>query len=241
MASVEKMVSLLQRRGFFIEIDDEGICVSDNSHKDDAQYLDEILRKFGIGFVKDNRVVIDNPDNCDALYEMFLSTDSIWGEQSWNNEYSWKRFEHDLHGRKVSVKLLEANIARYCKAVSACGMSTASSCDGNHKPLREKLFVVFETPTSEFWHSLLWKHILGEKFGLKWEDHFTSIRLTESNKNDIYDELNRVAEYLYVNRDRFFELKTEAVKGVGRLEKKHMSGDDIENYIENRLIENLKN
>ena len=102
---------------------------------------------------------------------------------------SWKDFRRMNIAPKIPVRYLEARIARYCKALSACGIITNSSCDGNHEG-KEKLYFVFQEPRYLEWHSFLWDNVLGKLFKIEWNHNKTSICFNKQKQEDVYLQLN---------------------------------------------------
>lgn len=208
--NMRSTITLLKRRGFLVDSVDEVNYFSDNSHPADAAFLDNILQKYHIGHMDGSRLCIPHPENGIALVHLFDPAKSIGTEMSWWNVCKWREFAHFEHGLKVPVEVLEPNISFYCKAISACGLDTASSCDGNHGEANSELFVLFNTAAYTFWHSLLWELVLKEQFSLNWENNCTRVKLNKANRNVVYEILFRVADYLYNNRILFRNLKSDA-------------------------------
>jgi len=203
------IISLLERRGFFIDRIGESYVISDNAHADDRSYLNLVLHTYGVGYMEANTLHIVNIEKKKELSEMFLSSAPIAQDQCWFMNYKWRMFAHDDYGTKVPVRCLEPNIARYCKAISACGLKTISSCDGNHRNEFSTIFVRFQYPSYTFWHQLLWKTVLEKKFPLQWSSDYVSIYCNADHRQSVYDGLNDAALYLYKRRIQFRQLKRD--------------------------------
>ncbi len=206
----EHTISLIKRRGFLIDNIDGVNYLSDNSHLVDSAFLDKILREYGIGHINGNRLCFDHPEAGAALVRLSKPTNAIAIEMCWWTDYKWRQFAYFDHGIKVPVEVLEPNIAFYCKALSACGLDTISSCDGNHENNNSKFFVLYKTSAYTFWHALLWNLVMKDKFFIEWENNYTEARFNCNNRNVVYETLFCAADYLYRNRKLFRNLKADA-------------------------------
>ena len=120
---------------------------------------------------------------------------------------------------KIPVRLLEPFIARYIKAISACGVATWCSCDGNHGN-REKFYriLIDFVGVTFYWHKMIFEKCLAKRFKLDF--NFSRDRgnlkfeFPASDKWKAYIELNRAAEFLYNNRKKIRQIKSDTIQQV---------------------------
>ena len=116
IGSREYLIRLIEARGFLLERNNEDYFFSDNSHKDDANYLDSLLKKHGLGYVLDNNIILNHNQDPTRFEEEFAQNEGYRTEASLELG-NWKLFRQKIHGDKVAVAQLEAFIARYVKAI----------------------------------------------------------------------------------------------------------------------------
>lgn len=205
----EYAAEILKARGFLLE--DEGLILSNNSHRDDATYLEELLKETNLEniFYKNNRI----------------------GYETRTYPQSWRRFMSNKHAPKVSLRILEPFVARYVKAISACGVATSKSCDGNHYPPErfQTVIVDFSGKANALWHEIICKRLLAGNFDLKWELNGcrAEIKFNKMNKWQTYTELNRAAEFLYNNRIKIRQIRREASDGISVSMARHLSDNEL--------------
>ena len=234
----EKMraIQYLICRGFLLKKKGEEWYVSDNSHKEDISELNDILQKYKIGEINKRRIVWRDNINADVLREMF-DCEYQKSFETTSNERSWQWFRRREHGYKVATMDLEPFVALYVKAISACGIETYFSCDGdNHGDSAIKIGM--NGFPNIFWHKLIWIKILNDKFNLPWEREYLFIGL-DSNKFTYYTELNRAAKYLYDNRIKFRQMKKEVMSILTPAKEKVMTDDEIKRLIKSRMEDYL--
>ncbi len=237
----EAIISLLKARGFLIDSVQDKYCLSDNSYPpvcqlqksyktSDLEYLKSILRETEIGFV-DNQERIRLEKTDDITVQHFAEylfprepVDPIYPEEMCFKDYSWKYLRSNHYGEKVAVCCLEPYIARYVKAISSCGLSTKSSCDGFHKN-SHALFILFFCKPYELWHVHLWKHYLSKLFKLEWNRTYSRISL-KNNRFLTYSNINRAAEFLYDNRIELRQTLNNSVQYITESLTKHYSTED---------------
>ena len=122
----EYTAEILKARGFLLK--DDELALSDNSHADDASYLNELLAEDKLGEVRDGKIFIRPNANVEKIF----FSKNISGCEAFSNGDSWRKFVRDRFASKVPLRLLEPFVGRYVKAISACGVGTCGSCDGNH-------------------------------------------------------------------------------------------------------------
>ena len=151
-------------------MEDAGLILSDNSHRDDASYLNELLAEESLGKVISNKIFIRS----DANVEKIFYSNNISGCEAFSPSESWKKFIHNSFAPKVPLRVLEPFVGRYIKAISACGVETWLSCDGNH-PNRRKILIDFTDNPNRLWHEIICKRLLDKRFKLKWNHEHSKI------------------------------------------------------------------
>lgn len=220
----EYAAELLKARGFLLE--DEGLTLSDNSHPDDIKYLNSLLTKENIGEVKDGKIVIAPSGNVEKI---FYSNYIGGSESCLARGITWEKFIHDSFAPKVPLMLLEPFIGRYVKAISACGVQTHGSCDGNHlgKHGRRILLEISSTPNI-IWHEIICNKLLYGRFKFRWHyECSATIRFSKIDKWIKYAELNRAGEFLYNNRIKIRQIRREASSGITNSMARHLSDDEL--------------
>ena len=99
------------------------------------------------------KILINKNASIESAIDFFNCTGRIGFEVS-AGRGNWVKFLTETLGEKTSAEYLEAYIAFYVKAISACGVNTYYSCDGNHEN-GGKICVGSEYP-SEIWHFNIW-------------------------------------------------------------------------------------
>ena len=217
---LEYATELIKARGVLLE--GNSLTVSDNAEKSDAQWLKERLLRYNIGDVIDGHIVLTNYSNIEKIF----NAERIGGEAAGYGE-GWDRFCRYLMVRKVPLRYLEPFIARYIKAISACSVKTWCSCDGCQYDGRGKILVDTEYP-SEKWHALIIQRVLKQRFNLKWSKNYSTINFSRGSKWETYIELNRAAAFLYQNRKKIRQIKSDAVQNISRRMISHLSYQDVE-------------
>ncbi len=204
------LIALLELRGFLLEKRDGIVYLSDNGHKDDAEYLNSLLIKYRLGCVSNNTLVIEGDMDASLFEEEFAENKTVGGEVCIiATDWSW--FRHREHGEKVPVEWLEPFIARYVKAISASCVLTAGCCDGNH-PGRDKMFLQLSGQGSIPWHRVICKYLLDDRFDIKWINDYTAVKITPDTKYDMYYELNKAAQVIYNNRIKLRTVKDKVLR-----------------------------
>lgn len=223
------VIDLLSHRGFLIDYKDGNYYLSDNSASEDWECLNSILRSSKIGYAdKDGLISITaNEDTIQVeLNNLFLPIErgkvgvgSCCVSKSWLYHVAKRK-----HADKIPVSWLEANIAAYIKALSACGLYTGGCCDGNH-PNVQILYIEFCYPYADI-HKAMWEFHLNSLFSINWNSRYDTIDLCLDKKTQ-YDELYRVAEYIYQNRRIFINARLDASRWMRKNALKHMSENAI--------------
>ena len=201
----ECLYALLKFRGFLLENCEGGVRLSDNSHSDDKDFLLNYISDFG-SINKDGIICLHKQVNTTLIENDFIQRIKISEEVTHYKYRTWVHFNRRHHGHKVSVRVLEPFIARYIKAISACGVMTIGCCDGNH-PSGNHTLIQFDGLPSAIWHKLIVECVLNKFFPLPWNNSCSCVKFNLDTKYDIYYELNRAAEFLYDNRLAFREIK----------------------------------
>ena len=227
---ISQTVEMLKRRGFLIDLIDDAYYLSDNSAPDDLPFLSDLLSDFSLGFVRTDtkglEIVINPWRNPKALDALFLPIDrgSI-GVGSCNQTQSWNKVRSRYHSPKIPVAWLEANIARYIKALSACGIYTGGCCDGNH-PRCDQLYIEFDGPVYKDFHKWLWADWLDSLFSLQWNAEYVSIDL-KYDRQEQYRVLNAAAEFIYDNRFFIQRIRMRAAASISKNQARKMSHDEL--------------
>lgn len=219
------VIRILEARGFLFDKNDKEIYLSDNVANEDVEYLNHLLVTFELGKVtgakfkecygrygKNIKVLIpytakvelfdtatvDNAIN--AFCEMDRVSFPICSQRRKLSEFIYRNY-----GDKVPVKCLEPYIAFMVKSLSACGVITNYSCDGNHKD-GDKMIISCDYPYN------IWANILIENIpdNGKIKNLFQGITFY-GNQFDLYYELFIGACYLYNHRIVLREIKREAI------------------------------
>ena len=205
------LIELIKLRGFLIEKDEKGYYLSNNSHRDDGVYLNELLTKYSLGYVEEDRVFIENANKASLFENEFAEETQIGGETG-QKDLGWQYFYKHPCGFKAKVRELEPFIARYVKSISSCGVFTEGSCDGNHKNAKVMYIQICISGSYE-WNELIVKKLLVGKYRLKWDKiGYAGIFFDDDTKYDTYFELNKAAEYLYDNRITLRDIKHKALE-----------------------------
>ena len=258
---VEKMYKVLSARGFLLELNDDIIKVLDNNHVDDFDYLDMILKELRIGrvsitmcdsnnvkvndkyggypydathIVKTGVIEIEKEVDIGKFTDKMLITDRIGIECCGGTNKEWWWFLDRINGEKVPVRILETYIARYIKGLSACGLATCRSCDGNHKVLEDKVYLDFDTKPNDLFYDAICKSVLNKKFDFNYR---FAMPLNEENQYSLYYNLNIAGEFLFNNRDYFRKIKTNFYI---RYNSKFLNKDANKEKLEADFIEYLK-
>ena len=213
-------------------MEDEGLILSDNSHKDDAKYLNKLLTEENLGEVRDNKIFISPAANVEKIFykENRLIENGFF-------QTSWESFVHYSHALKVPVRNLEPFVARYVKAVSACGAATWLSCDGNHPTDRkiQRILVEFAGNPSALWHEIIFNNFFTRYFEFLRRRPTSGLNLIfrQADKWKAYVEFNRAAEFLYDNRIELRRIRREDSDKIGTSRARHLPSEELEkNFFE---------
>lgn len=200
------IINILIARGFLIDFINGGYYLSDNSDPKDLDYLKYGLNHYHLGSLSRDtggmpyeiaKVVIDSSTDIDNAIIFFEESGRIEMESLFQS-VSWSYFLQRRHGHKVPVKFLEPYVSYYVKAISACGVFTDFSCDGNH-PGDYDIKVGADYPSS-IWHRFMYEHILPSEIQLKNYIVNHRIPFTKETQFDRYYLLYQAADYFYRNR-----------------------------------------
>lgn len=235
----EYAAEIIKARGFLLE--DNALILSNNSHKDDADYLNKLLTKENIGKVEGNKIIIFPGGDVEKI---FYSNIIGGSESCLAYGITFKQFLYYNFAPKVPVVLLEKFIARYVKAISACGVQTRSSCDGNHNDRRgRKLSIEISGEHYALWHKIICKKCLADKFNLHRNEGYDKIELNQMTKWKTYIELNRAAEFLYNHRLEIRAIRRKASDEIINNMTKKLSDAELAEMFErnaNKLFDDLK-
>ena len=232
----EYATELLKARGFLLE--DKGLVLSDNSHKWDAEYLNRLLTSENIGEVQGDKIIIFQNANVEKIFYSGIQ----YGSESFL-AYAVPFLRYD-YAPKVFVGLLEKFIARYVKAISACGIQTHGSCDGNHhRPPYRGICIEISSGMGEIWHKILCERLLYKRFKFRWVEGNGRIiiKIHKMNKWFMYSEINRAAEFLYNHRIEIRKIKHDACEEINNIQVIDRTTDIMEFFSEsaNKLFDKI--
>lgn len=246
----KQLFKLLSARGFLLELDNNKLIVSDNSHKLDSEYLCQILDRFLVGYLNNSQIIVKKkPPNIFYL-ELFTHDDQsrykTFDPFRYIGYTFWSAFKRRKHGPKIPVNRLDSFIACLVKAISSINVSTFSSCDGHghHRP-----YIIFYSRYEALWFLAIFREIVAPNIRLNYDwsfykklyDTFSVAYLvsitSKEGYNDIllFYEINMVADFLYKNRIYLRRLKKAMrSQGYGQDIKK---GKDTDLYITPKYLE----
>ena len=202
----QRLIKILEARGFLLEHQDGKISVSDNSFLkvagdlNDHDFLDQLLRQSGIGQVNNRIMTVHGECNNEALAELYIQHSGCEGfGYSFKD---WANFQRRQHGQKIPLYLLDPFVARLVKAISAIGIYTHYSCDGHGK---NKIQVGISSKYYRAWFETVMRALWGNDASPTCHWKFVKEGLLEiSNpENDVislYEEVQMVAQLLYNHR-----------------------------------------
>lgn len=226
----EKVIELLLTRGFLIDFVQDKYYLSDNGHKLDSHYLDNLLQKQGIGVVENERIIIKNSSRYAFLENEFEGDNNKIGYEVCPRNYDWSYFRHRYHGHKVPVQDLEPFIARYVRALSSVGVTMVGSCDGNHLD-KKYAFLQYGDCGSSTWHRLLCEALEKQGIRLNWKNN--RIYFGTYSKYDLYFKFNNAAKIIYENREQLQKIKQQALSDYRTTFLQRADCKEIEKIFEN--------
>ncbi len=221
----EYLINLLKFRGFLIDAGEQGYSLSDNGAREDPGYLDKLLKKYDLGQVEGNKLIITNADNAKLFLQEFKEGTRILVEAC-GRDFGWSYFKSRPCGHKAAVSWLEPYIARYVKAISACGVLTAGSCDGNHEGSK-RMYLQLENQGSAPWLKVISEKCLVGRFRIRWIHEYQAMHLKPEIQFDTYYEVNKAAEFLYENRLAIRKIKRLALSDMSNSYFKHHTDEEI--------------
>ena len=226
----EQIIRILKARGFLIDEKDGKYYLSDNAAEDDTVYLSEGLEEFSLGRVIQichknisAEIRISHEASLEDAFAFFkqeshISFPIVRYKQPWS-----KLISHSF-GSKVNLRVLEPFVARYVKAVSACGVSTNYSCDGNF-PGQDRIKVYADYPFG-IWHCLICRYIIPPRLKTEFDDMGEWV-FTKGTQYKSYLLLNQAAEYLYDHRKAIRGIKATARETIKTSKLKHLSDEEL--------------
>lgn len=184
-----------------------------------------------------------------ALIKKYFSKDSVPGTCSFfNGNYEvWTKCfaSSTLADTYVDPLMLDPFIARYIIAINKIGIKTCFSCDGWHTdPKKNKIVIIFKEHYSKVYHKVIYEKY--SKHYLMWNynepGNAISIWLPkeDDSKLEMYDCINKDAEFFEENEERLFNLKKELVKKLKGRSKNNLNNDQIERLFKQTLKELLR-
>ena len=191
--------------------------------------MNELLTADDLGEVKDGKIFIAPNANVEKI---FYRDNHIGGEAACYTQ-SWENFIRDRCAPKIPLSYLDPFIGRYVKAISACGVQTHGSCDGNH-PNAQRISIDFSGEPHRVWHEIICRRCLAERFNLNWNREHSVIEFDAANKWQTYVELNRAAEFLYNNRILLRQIRREAADAIGLRMARTLPSDELSQIFSER-------
>lgn len=256
------IIEILIARGFLIEEENGRYYLSDNAAVDDIDYLSSGLVQYSIGRVVDEQkyitkrrrswsmggsyeyktfaprsveIIIDENASEDDAIRFFHSTGRI-GEEASDRLRSWVEFCIEDMAVKPPVRILEPYVSFYVKAISACGVYTWTSCDGNHKN-GGMVYVRSEYP-SNILHECIWQCVVQPRFGgIPYIGE--AISFDQKTQDLVYLKLYDIASFLYRNRWRIREIKRHSVDEFDKKYRHTHSKKQIEERFRERFQHGL--
>ncbi len=257
-SSTEKaVIFMLRARGFLIDEKEGHYYISDNACVEDVEYLEKVSAEYNIGKIKKSEnpyyrvtrkswsetsgtysynsivpktmeLIINKDTDSRDCKKLFTDRGQI-GFQVCYCALLWAQFSHEIYDRKVGAGEIESYVAYYVKAVSACGVYTYFSCDGNHKGGGS--ICVYADYPSQIWHEYLWEYVVCKEFGkIPFIGGRDGIRfLSPDEQKKIYMKVYEIADFLYTNRKHIIELKKRTLETVhSRKYRRNHSKEEIE-------------
>lgn len=250
------IINILRARGFFIEFIDGKYYLSDNASISDAKYLKKGFETYNLGKVIDNEDYVKKsrwnwqynmcfgdyqyfaikPETIELIIDPYATIESAIGFFHERGKIgveaaccrrSWTEFVKETLGPKPAVSYLESYVSFYVKAISACGVYTCFSCDGNH-PKGGKIYVFADYP-SDILHECIWKYWVQPEFG-ELPYIGDGIPFDDSTQEQVYRRVNEIAGFLYDNRKIIRDAKNLSVRGISRKYRKQHLESEIEEF-----------
>lgn len=247
------IVEILRARGFLIDCYENKYYLSDNASVDDLEYLKEVMVQCDLGKVIEHKkcvkryrrnwnteilensyvyyailpkgieIYISNEAKVENILQLF--EEGRYGGDAGTSSRTWNQFLVEEFGTKAPVKHLDPYVAFYVKAISACGVDTYYSCDGNH--IQGGYIFVKATYPSKIWHEYIWKYIIQKKFD---DIPFIEekIPFNSDNQGQVYKMIYSVARYLYDNRMLIRNIKRDTIRNLTKKRIKGLSDKEIE-------------
>ena len=137
---------------------------------------------------------------------------------------------------KIPVRILEPFITRYIKAISACGVTTEMSCDGNYTREKglQRIFIELKLGPAILWYKIICQRCLDGRFNLQWHELYTKIFFDKKDKWQTYIELNRAAEFLYKHRIEIRAIRRKACDSITDEMLKTLSEEALDKFFSER-------
>lgn len=256
----EKIIAILQARGFLIDKIQDEYYISDNATYNDYEYLKYGFDKYNLGemeeakFVpshnegkyrvivpKTGKIHIRSNVEIESVIDFFEERERVYAESLFRYD-KWLKYIREIHARKCDVRLLEPYVAYYAKAVSSCGINTNYSCDGNHEQGGSIQFSC-DYPSSIF-HELICENFLVKIDADICKIYDGGISFDTDNQYDKYFKVYLCADWLYRNRGYFRGIKYEISDRFTNIEAKHESNEYLEKkfkiYFEEKKTEVIR-
>lgn len=249
---IGKTIAILRARGFFIDEIDNKYYISDNATYHDYEYLSYGLEEYGLGKIskpdyrmsesrikhkvivpKTGEISINSDADVGSVISFFEEKERIGVESIFTNE-KWNKYLREWHAPKTDVKILESYVAYFVKAISACGITTDYSCDGNHES-GGKIKMSCQYPSSIYFGIICNCYLDKIMSDINMID-VGGISFSENNKFDKYYELYQCANFLYSNRGNLIDIKYKVSDQLLEARVKQKSCEDIK-IIEKKFAE----
>lgn len=238
----ERVRKILTARGFLLGQSSRETYLIENSVLSRGQvltetdYLDELLRKYEVGSIEVQRVILREEKDNAVLTELFLEKGRCGGFDY--SYYAWEDCLRREHGQRTPVYLLDPFIARLIKIISTLGIVTNFSCDGHG---RNHAAIAFGGKYNTAWFQILHRAV-GQKisFHSDWilEGEWVHI-VNHNNVVELYLELQEVAEILYSNRSVIRRARKKCLDSFQEKDVEGLSVKELQNLFWEKGIEGL--
>ncbi|MBF0236680.1 MAG: hypothetical protein HQM12_03160 [SAR324 cluster bacterium] len=228
----ELLCDVLLARGFFVELFDNQIILSDNAllkpssfqrlfdtKIHDALSLERLLRFSDLGELHGHNLIVLRPPITKNKVRLLFESRHVGGEVCYRlHSKCWNNFKKYQHGFKIPTSVLDTHVAILVKAFSACGCNTWLSCEG----YQNNAYIYFIGPYHGLWAQMIFKKISSSyKLENHWKFSTESLHVepcepeSRSSHNlnieGVWTELITIGVAIYKNRIELRDLKQRII------------------------------
>lgn len=240
----EQITRILSARGVLLFEENEKLYLSDNAAIDDIAFLSEMFQTHQLGSInpiegKDRLAEINISPRATVLnaIDFFKEQRHVSFPITEQSQPWWNLIKHSF-ASKVDLQVLEPFVARYVKAISACGVATNYSCDGNGP--RQNCIDVRSPYPFNIWHRIIYQFIIPKEYSFASYISKNRLFFVQKNQFDCYLLINKAAEYLYNHRFAIREIKAKACSTITASNLKHLTNDEIEALFTSSVLREIK-